>query len=154
MTLRENARPARPGGKIPPRYIAKLRSASRTSLTAKSATCKFCLTDETRTKGVRALTTDQLLARLTAVGHPLRLRIIAELAGGRVHVSELARRLDMSRPLLYMHLDKLEKADMVTGHLELSDDGKAMKYFELAPFEFRINAQTVIDALREDEEKS
>src|ERR1700683_3606412 len=78
------------------------------------------------------LTTDELLARLTAVGHPLRLRIIAELAGGRVHVSELARRLDMSRPLLYMHLDKLEKAEMVTGHLELSDDGKAMKYFELA----------------------
>jgi DNA-binding transcriptional ArsR family regulator len=104
-------------------------------------------------KGVHALTTEELLARLTAVGHPLRLRIIAELAGGRVHVSELARRLDMSRPLLYMHLDKLEKADMVTGHLELSDDGKAMKYFELAPFEFRINAQTVIDALREDEEK-
>jgi DNA-binding transcriptional ArsR family regulator len=100
------------------------------------------------------LTTEELLARLTAVGHPLRLRIIAELAGGRVHVSELARRLDMSRPLLYMHLDKLEKADMVTGHLELSDDGKAMKYLELAPFEFRINAQTVIDALRADGEKS
>ena len=100
------------------------------------------------------MTTEELLARLTAVGHPLRLRIIAELAGGRVHVSELARRLDMSRPLLYMHLDKLEKADMVTGHLELSDDGKAMKYFELAPFEIRINAQTVIDALRADGEKS
>jgi DNA-binding transcriptional ArsR family regulator len=100
-----------------------------------------------------ALTSEELLARLAAVGHPLRLRIIAELAGGRVHVSELARRLNMSRPLLYMHLDKLEKADMVTGHLELSDDGKAMKYFELAPFEFRVNAQTVIDALREDGEK-
>jgi DNA-binding transcriptional ArsR family regulator len=99
---------------------------------------------------VRALTTEELLARLTAVGHPLRLRIIAELAGGRVHVSELARRLGMSRPLLYMHLDKLEKADMVTGHLELSDDGKAMKYIELAPFEFRIDVQTVIDALAED----
>jgi DNA-binding transcriptional ArsR family regulator len=108
---------------------------------------------------VRALTTEELLAKLTALGHPLRLRIIAELAGGRVHVSELARRLEMSRPLLYMHLDKLEKADMVTGHLELSDDGKAMKYLELAPFEFRINAQTVVDALhkdtlREDKEKS
>jgi DNA-binding transcriptional ArsR family regulator len=99
------------------------------------------------------LTSDELLAKLAAVGHPLRLRIIAELAGGRVHVSELARRLDMSRPLLYMHLDKLEKADMVTGRLELSEDGKAMKYFELVPFEFRINAQTVIDALRQDEEK-
>jgi len=99
---------------------------------------------------VLVLTTEELLARLTAVGHPLRLRIIAELAGGRVHLSELARRLAMSRPLLYMHLDRLEKADMVTGQLELSEDGKAVKYFELAPFEFRINAQTVIDALHED----
>jgi DNA-binding transcriptional ArsR family regulator len=87
---------------------------------------------------------------LTAVAHPLRLRIIAELAGGRVHVSELARRLGMSRPLLYMHLDKLEKAEIVVGHLELSGDGKAMKYFELAPFELRITADTIIEALRAD----
>src|SRR5580698_3121902 len=87
---------------------------------------------------------------LTAVAHPLRLRIIAELAGGRVHVSELARRLDMSRPLLYMHLDKLEKAGIVTGQLELSPDGKAMKYFELAPFEVRITAETIIAALAEE----
>jgi len=89
---------------------------------------------------------------LTAVAHPLRLRIIAELAGGRVHVSELARRLDMSRPLLYMHLDKLEKAGIVTGQLELSPDGKAMKYFELAPFEVRITAETIIAALAQDAE--
>jgi DNA-binding transcriptional ArsR family regulator len=75
--------------------------------------------------------------------------VVAELAGGRVHVSELARRLDMSRPLLYMHLDKLEKAGMVTGHLELSEDGKAMKYYQLAPFELRLNADTIIEALRE-----
>ena len=59
------------------------------------------------------LTTDELLAMLTAVAHPLRLRIVAELAGGRVHVSELARRLGMSRPLLYMHLDRLAKACLI-----------------------------------------
>jgi len=29
-----------------------------------------------------------------------------ELSGGRVHVSELARRLGISRPLLYMHLNR------------------------------------------------
>jgi DNA-binding transcriptional ArsR family regulator len=81
------------------------------------------------------------------------MRVIAELAGGRVHVSELARRLGMSRPLLYMHLDKLEKAGLVIGHLELSDDGKAMKYFELAPFDLRVTADAVIEALREDEMK-
>ena len=97
------------------------------------------------------LTSEELVAALTAIGHPLRLRIIAELAGGRVHVSELARRLGMSRPLLYMHLDRLEKAALVTGSLELSQDGKAMKYFELAPFEVRVTADTVVRALADDE---
>jgi DNA-binding transcriptional ArsR family regulator len=82
------------------------------------------------------------------VANPLRLRVIAELSGGRVHVSELARRLGISRPLLYMHLDRLEKAGIVTGHLELSEDGKAMKYFELAPFELRLNAGVITEALR------
>jgi DNA-binding transcriptional ArsR family regulator len=89
-----------------------------------------------------------LLAVLAAIGHAQRLRIIAELAGGRVHVSELARRLGLSRPLLYMHLERLEKAGLVVGHLELSPDGKAMKYFELVPFELRLAVQTIVDAVR------
>ena len=95
------------------------------------------------------LTTEELLAVLTAASHPQRLRVIVELADGRVHVSELARRLGISRPLLYMHIDKLEKAGMVTGHLELSEDGKAMKYYQLAPFELLLNADIIIEALRE-----
>ena len=93
-------------------------------------------------------TEEQLLAVLTAVANPQRLRVIAALVGGRVHVSELARRLGISRPLLYMHLDKLEKAGLVAGQLELSGDGKAMKYFELAPFELRLTAETIAAALR------
>jgi DNA-binding transcriptional ArsR family regulator len=84
---------------------------------------------------------------LTAVANPLRLRIVAELSGGRVHVSELARRLGISRPLLYMHLDRLEKAGLITGQLELSEDGKAMKYFELAPFEVRLTAAEITAAV-------
>jgi predicted transcriptional regulator len=88
---------------------------------------------------------------LMAVGHTQRLRVIGELASGRVHVSELARRLGLSRPLLYMHLDRMEKAGLVVGHLELSSDGKAMKFYELAPFELRLNVDTVLEALREDE---
>ena len=85
---------------------------------------------------------------LTAVANPLRLRVIDELRGGRVHVSELARRLGISRPLLYMHLDRLEKAGLVTGHLELSEDGKAMKYYELAPFDLRLTPEIISGALR------
>jgi DNA-binding transcriptional ArsR family regulator len=93
----------------------------------------------------------ELLAVLTAVANAQRMRVVAELSAGRVHVSELARRLGMSRPLLYMHLDRLEKAGLVAGHLELSEDGKAMKYFDLVPFELQLNAQTITDAVRASE---
>jgi len=96
-------------------------------------------------------TTEELMALLTAIAHPLRLRVIAELASGRVHVSELARRLGMSRPLLYMHLDRLQKAGLVSGHLELSNDGKAMKFFELVPFDVRVTPETVVGALTADD---
>lgn len=122
-------------------------------MTGRVFICKFCLTGE-RNSQIRApeptlTSAERLLAVLTAAANPHRLRVIAELAGGRVHVSELARRLEMSRPLLYMHLDKLQKAGMVTGHLELSEDGKAMKYFELVPFELRLTAEAIITALNE-----
>jgi DNA-binding transcriptional ArsR family regulator len=96
------------------------------------------------------MTSDELVTLLTAIAQPLRMRVIAELAAGRVHVSELARRLGLSRPLLYMHLDRLEKAGLVSGSLELSDDGKAMKYFELVPFDLRVTPDAVIDALARD----
>jgi len=96
------------------------------------------------------LTGNELMAALTAMANPHRLRIIAELRHGRVHVSELARRLEMSRPLLYMHLDKLEKAGFVAGQLELSEDGKAMKYYELTPFELRLTADEIAAALEAD----
>ena len=100
-------------------------------------------------KGSVTLTSEELLAVLNAIAHPLRLRIIAELARGRLHVSELARRLDMSRPLLYMHLDRLEKAGLVTGQLELSEDGKAMKYYELVPFDIHVTAETIAEAVQQ-----
>ncbi|MFI6088830.1 ArsR/SmtB family transcription factor [Streptomyces sp. NPDC051218] len=93
---------------------------------------------------------EELLAVLSAVGHAQRIRIITELAPGQLYVSELARRLGVSRPLLYMHLDRLEKAGLVVGRLELSDDGKALKYFELAPFDVRLNVDTILAAVRQD----
>lgn len=104
-----------------------------------------------------ALNTEELLARLGAVGHAQRLRIIAELYrsaqdGDRLHVSELARRLGLSRALLYMHLERLETAGMVAGQLELSDDGKAMKYFELMPFALKLDAETIAETVARDAE--
>lgn len=78
---------------------------------------------------------DALLAALSALANPHRLRIIAALAsGGRNYVSQLAREIGISRPLLHLHLQKLEGAGLVTSRLELSDDGKALNYFEVSAF--------------------
>ena len=65
-------------------------------------------------------------------------------------MSELARRMEMSRALLYMHLTKLQEAGFVTGHLELSDDGKALKFFETVPFSLTIDVETLVTAVALD----
>ena len=76
-----------------------------------------------------------MLAMLAALASPHRLRIVAALtAGGRTYISQLARDLGISRPLLHLHLQKLEEAGLVTSRLELSHDGKALNYFEITDF--------------------
>lgn len=84
---------------------------------------------------------------MNALNHPLRLQVISALSSERKYVSELARELGISRPLLYMHLERLERAGLVTGSLELSPEGKAIKWFALEPFDIRINPETIITAL-------
>ncbi len=91
---------------------------------------------------------DELLAALGALANPHRLRIVALLVEGRQYVSQLAREVGLSRPLVHMHLQKLEAAGLVTGSLELSPDGKAMKYFEAAPFFFELSPAAVARAAR------
>ncbi|QKW08988.1 winged helix-turn-helix transcriptional regulator [Streptomyces sp. NA04227] len=92
------------------------------------------------------VTGDQLLKVLNALGNPHRMRIVAALAGGRNYVSALAREIGMGRPLLHMHLQRLEAAGLVTGSLELSEDGKAMKFFELTPFAYLLTPETLTRA--------
>ena len=89
---------------------------------------------------------DELVAILAALASPVRLRIVATLAGGRDYVSHLAREIGISRPLLHMHLQRLEAAGVVVGHLELSEDGKAMKYYEVAELDLHLTASTLAEA--------
>jgi DNA-binding transcriptional ArsR family regulator len=90
---------------------------------------------------------DRLLARLAALANPHRLRIIAALAsGGRDYVSRLAREIGISRPLLHLHLQKLEEAGLVTSRLELSADGKALNYFEVADFVLDLTPAAIAEA--------
>ena len=90
---------------------------------------------------------DQLLAKLAALSSPHRLRIVAALAtGGRNYVSQMARDLGLSRPLLHLHLQKLEDAGLVTSKLELSADGKALNYFEVADFMIELSPAAIAQA--------
>jgi DNA-binding transcriptional ArsR family regulator len=91
-------------------------------------------------------TGDELVEMLAALSNPLRLRIIATLSGGRDYVSHLAREIGVSRPLVHMHLRRLEAVGLIAGNLELSDDGKAMKYYEVTDFALRLTPETLAEA--------
>lgn len=90
---------------------------------------------------------DQLLARLAALANPHRLRVVAALSeGGRNYVSQLAREIGISRPLLHLHLQKLEEAGLVTSRLELGPDGKALNFFEVVDFGIALTPDAIARA--------
>ena len=89
---------------------------------------------------------DELLGVLAALANPIRLRILAQLADGRDYVSHLAREIGVSRPLLHMHLQRLEAVGLVVGTLELSEDGKALRYYDVTHFDVHLTAATVAAA--------
>ncbi|GAA0935201.1 metalloregulator ArsR/SmtB family transcription factor [Actinocorallia libanotica] len=91
---------------------------------------------------------DDLLRVLSTLANPHRLRVLAALAAEDDYVSRLARRLGISRPLLQVHLRKLEAAGLVTARTELSDDGKALKYYEVNPFAIELTPRSVEAAVR------
>ena len=99
-------------------------------------------------------TGDQLLAMLNALANPHRLRILAALSERQVYVSELARELEMSRPLLHMHLKQLERAGLVVGRHEVSSDGKALRYFQVAAFSEELTPERIAAAVKTLAEKS
>lgn len=92
------------------------------------------------------LTGDHLLQVLATLANPHRLRVVAALTQERNYVSQLARELGISRALLQVHLRKLEAAGLVSSVIEVSDDGKAMKFYEVAPFAIQLTPKTIRDA--------
>ena len=94
-----------------------------------------------------ALGGERLLAMLGALANGHRLRILATLdAHGRQYVSQLAREVGISRPLLHLHLQKLEAAGLVKSRLELSADGKALNYFEVTKFDIELTPAIIAKA--------
>ena len=91
---------------------------------------------------------DALLRVLSTLANPHRLRVVAALAEERNYVSQLARELGISRALLQVHLRKLEAAGLVSSLIEVSDDGKAMKFYEVTPFTLQLTPKTIMVAVQ------
>jgi predicted transcriptional regulator len=97
---------------------------------------------------VSDLSGDDLLRVLATLANPHRLRVVAALAEERNYVSQLARELGISRALLQVHLRKLEAAGLVSAAIEVSEDGKAMKFYEVASFALQLTPDTIMVAAR------
>ena len=90
-----------------------------------------------------------MLLILAALASPHRLRIVERLhLGGRNYISQLAREVGLSRPLLHLHLRKLEDAGLVTSQFELSPEGKALNVFALADFAVELTPSSIAFAAR------
>src|SRR6476619_6869817 len=86
---------------------------------------------------------------IAALANPHRLRIVAALAAnGRTYVSQLAREIGISRPLLHLHLKKLEEGGLVHSKYELSPEGKALNFFEVTEFVVELTPQAIAEATK------
>ena len=91
---------------------------------------------------------NELLQVLGTLANPHRLRVVSALAAEPNYVSRLARELGISRALLQVHLRKLEAAGLVSATIEVSQDGKAMKFYEVAPFTVMLTPKSIATAAR------
>ncbi len=86
----------------------------------------------------------ELAKTLDALGHPLRLRIVALLTSKEMYLNEIAISLGVSRALAKVHLKKLERACVVKSRVELVEgEAKALRYYTLQDFKVHLSPQTL-----------
>lgn len=91
-------------------------------------------------------TGDELIQLLATLANPHRFRVVAALVGRRNYVSQLARELDISRSLLQVHLRRLESAGLISATTEVSEEGKAMRFYHVNPFTVQLTPDVIAAA--------
>ncbi len=89
---------------------------------------------------------EELAKKLDALGHPLRLKIVALLAkeGRSMYLSEIASKLGISRALAKIHLKKLEESGIVISKIiVLEDEARAMRFYKLKEFKINVSPETL-----------
>lgn len=91
----------------------------------------------------------RLAELLNALGNEHSLAIMSILADGERYGSELAKEVGISRPLLYLHLKKLEKADLVESELRHFDEPPyTKKFYKAKNFELTLSLSRIREIVK------
>ena len=91
-------------------------------------------------------------AKLSALGHPTRLKILMELTKGENYLSEIAKNVGISRALAKVHLKKIREAGLVESRiLTLEDEARALRFYKLLDFSINISNESLAGEVKEDE---
>ena len=96
---------------------------------------------------------DEIIHLCEVLSNKHRLRIIAALSEKRKYTYELVKELEISRPLLYLHLRNLEEVGILKGKTELGKGNRAMRYYELCDFELCLNGRKIKEMAENEEKK-
>lgn len=81
---------------------------------------------------------------LDALGNEHSLGIMSVLAEGECYVSELAKYVGISRPLLYLHLKKLENAGLVESEIRhFEEPPYTKKFYKAKNFELILSLDRI-----------
>lgn len=86
---------------------------------------------------------------LNALGNEHSLTIMAVLADGERYGSELAKEVGISRPLLYLHLKKLENAGLVESEIRhFEEPPYTKKFYKAKNFELSLTLSKIKEIVK------
>ncbi len=92
-----------------------------------------------------------LAEMLNALGNEHSLMILAILAKSECYVSELAKEVGISRPLLYLHLKKLENVDLVESEIRhFEEPPYTKKFYKAKNFELVLSLSKIKEILNKE----
>jgi len=90
-----------------------------------------------------------LAAILNALGNEHSLTIMGVLARGEHYGSELAKEAGISRPLLYLHLKKLENAGLVESEIRhFEEPPYTKKFYRAKNFELILSLSKIKEIIK------
>jgi len=95
---------------------------------------------------------EDLAKKLSALGHPTRIRILMELTKGENYLSEVAKNVGISRALAKVHLKKLRASGLVESRiLTMEEEARALRFYKILDFSFNISTESLAREVKENE---